>query len=147
MDDRILFLSVAECYARQSTCLRRNYGAVIVDPVRRVQVSAGFNGACKGLPHCTECLRIKLKIPHNSDYQKCLSVHAEQNALVQAEQSVRNCYVYIYGIDKEVQEVIQDPKPCFFCTKLMLNAGISKVITLTNIYDPNELYWEYINSF
>jgi dCMP deaminase len=147
MNDLQLFLGIAEEYARQSTCIRRKYGAVIVDPITRHQISGGFNGNPKGMQHCNElnnCIRQQLNIPQGKQYEACFSIHGEMNALLQAGSRARNCILYLYGYDIELQREII-PKPCFLCTKLMINAGISKVITSSVVWDPNELYLSYIS--
>lgn len=147
MDDRQFFLEVAEACARQSTCLRRHYGAVIVNPTDRTIISTGYNGSPRGKPHCTDsgtCIRQKLNIPMGEQYQWCCSNHGEMNAIIQSKQSVKDCVLYLYGWDVELNRSII-PKPCFMCTKLMLNSGIYKVYTGQNVIDINDLYDSYIS--
>jgi len=147
MNDSQFFLEVAEACARQSTCLRRRYGAVIVDSHRHI-LSTGYNGVPTGKIHCDvygKCLRDELNIPQGSDYLLCKSNHGEANALIQAGRLSYGCVMYLYGWDvKGMREII--PRPCFQCTKLLINAGIEKVITRYTIFDPHELYESYVSS-
>ena len=147
MNDLQFFLEVAEAAARQSTCLRRKQGAVIVDQNRHI-ISTGFNGVPRGMPHCDEigtCLRNVLEIPRGERYEVCCSIHGEMNALLQAGRNANGCVLYLYCWDVEgAREII--PKPCFLCTKMMINSGIEKVITRQVIYDPIDLYHSYATS-
>jgi len=144
MNDIQFFLEVAEAAARQSTCLRRHYGSVIVDSRRHI-ISTGYNANCVGMPHCDvtgECPRNSLGIEQYSDYTLCFSVHSEENALIQAGRQANGCILYLYGYDVVGKKEII-PKPCFMCTKLLLNAGIKKVITRHAIYEPFDLFNSY----
>lgn len=123
------FLDLAERCAKEGSCTRRNYGAIIVDKEGTI-VSTGYSGAPKGMRHCEEygvCWREKNNIPSGSNYNKCRSVHAEMNAIIQAGRLARGSTIYISGIDaKTGDQVISDP--CFLCSKMILNAGIEKII-------------------
>jgi len=124
-----LFLDLAERCARQGTCLRRNYGVVIVD-IDNTVVSTGYTGAPTGMKDCLEsrnCWRENNNIQSGTQYEKCKSVHAEQNALIQAGKKSRSSVLYLSGIDGKTGNVV-DSMPCFLCAKMILNAGISKVI-------------------
>ena len=79
------YLGIAEQVAKRSTCLRRQYGAVIVknDEI----ISTGYNGAPRGMTNCCdsgECWRKANGIPHGTQYEACVAVHAEQNAISSA---------------------------------------------------------------
>ena len=79
------YLSIAAQVARRSTCLRRQYGAVIVN--HDEIVATGYNGAPRGEPNCCdvgECYREAHGIPHGEQYEKCVAVHAECNAIISA---------------------------------------------------------------
>lgn len=146
MNDLQFFLEVAEACARQSTCLRRHYGAVVVNPKYRTIVSSGFNGAPRGKPHCDDtgfCVRVKLGVPMGEQYQWCNSNHAELNAVLQSGQHLDNCVLYLYGWDVELNSEII-PKPCFMCNKMLLNAGIDKVYTRYHIFNMHDLYEAYM---
>ncbi len=123
------FMEMAELVAKRSTCIRRNVGAVVVQD-RRI-VATGYNGAPKGLAHCSEiggCLRQKLGIPSGERHEMCRALHAEQNAIIQAAtsgQSVEGATIYITH------------QPCVICAKMIINAGIEKIIVKEGY--PDEL--------
>ncbi len=124
------YLNIAKEVAQRSTCFRVKIGAVIVrgDQI----VSTGYVGAPRKTKDCFErgdCLRDTLKIPHGQRYELCRSVHAEQNALINAARagvSIFEGNMYIYGEDKEGKMI--DVLPCFICKKMIINSGIEKVI-------------------
>jgi deoxycytidylate deaminase len=74
----------------------------------------------------------------------CRSSHAEQNAMIKAGNRAYGCTLYLVGWDAKTNKRIV-PKPCFLCTKMMINAGIEKVVTHYAIYDPVELYNDYLS--
>lgn len=124
------FLDLALRCAGQGTCRRRNYGAVIVDTYRHI-ISTGYTGAASGCSHCNEgvfCWREVNNIPSGSNYEKCRSVHAETNALIQAGNAARGCEMYLAGLDRDGKE-LGDCRPCYMCAKSLLNAGIVTVVT------------------
>jgi dCMP deaminase len=113
-------MEMAMITAKRSTCLRRQVGAVIVQD--RHIMAAGYNGAPKGLAHCAErggCLREQMGVPSGERHELCLALHAEQNAIVQAAslgQSINGATMYITH------------QPCMICAKMIINAGIKKII-------------------
>lgn len=120
------FLNLATAVAARADCRRRKVGAVIVDSGHRV-VSTGYNGAPAGDPGCLagHCPRGLLSYADKAaftDYDsgpgKCISLHAEANALLYAGREVRGCTAYL-----------TDP-PCPTCLKLLRGAGIERVVTL-----------------
>ena len=114
------FMQMAELTAQRSTCLRRQVGAIIVK--EKHIIATGYNGAPKGLPHCEElggCLRVKLEIPSGERHELCRALHAEQNAIIQAAtlgQSIEGATIYITH------------QPCIICAKMIINAGISRIV-------------------
>lgn len=114
------FMQMAELTAQRSTCLRRQVGAIIVK--EKHIIATGYNGAPKGLPHCEElggCLREKLEIPSGERHELCRALHAEQNAIIQAAtlgQSIEGATIYITH------------QPCIICAKMIINAGISRIV-------------------
>lgn len=122
------YLSIAEQAAKRSTCLRRQYGAVIVknDEI----ISTGYNGAPRGVENCCdkgECWREANDIPHGTQYEACVAVHAEQNAIISASrQEMLGATLYLAGFENG--EKIDYPKPCVICKRMIMNAGIDKVI-------------------
>lgn len=114
------FMQMAELTARRSTCLRRSVGAVIVQ--ERHVIATGYNGAPRGIKHCDErggCLREKLNVPSGQRHELCMALHAEQNAIIQAAtlgQSIEGATIYVTH------------QPCIICAKMIINAGISRII-------------------
>ena len=113
-------MEMAELTAQRSTCLRRHVGAVIVKD--RHIIATGYNGAPKGLAHCTEmgeCMREKMGIPSGERHELCRALHAEQNAIIQAAtlgQSIEDGSIYITH------------QPCVICSKMIVNAGIKRIV-------------------
>lgn len=115
-----VFMEIAYTWAKRATCLRRRVGAVIAKDGQ--QLTAGYNGAPRGVPHCAEvggCLRAKLGIPSGERHEICRGTHAEQNAITQAAK---------FGINIEGGTLYCNTFPCVICTKMILNAGITKVV-------------------
>ena len=125
------YLGIAKEVARRSTCFRRSIGAIIIrdDQI----ISTGYVGAprkTKSSHEHGECLRDKLNIPHGQRYELCRSVHAEQNAIINAARagvSLLGGDMYIYGSIYGKNEMI-DAFPCFICKKMLINAGLNRVI-------------------
>jgi len=120
------FMKIAQLVAERSTCIRRKVGAVIVRD--KHILTTGYNGAPKGLPHCTDvgCLREELGIPSGERVEICRGIHAEQNALVQAAR---------FGISLEGGTLYSSTQPCVTCAKLLINAGIVKILYLEGYAD------------
>ena len=123
------YLSIAAEVAKRSTCLRRQYGAVIVN--HDEIVATGYNGAPRGDANCCdvgECWREKNNIPHGEQYEKCVAVHAECNAIISASRKeMLGSTLYLYGFEG-LDHPMEDPVPCMICTRLIKNAGIAKVV-------------------
>ncbi|MDD3400690.1 MAG: deaminase [Eubacteriales bacterium] len=121
------YLSIAAEVAKRSTCLRRQYGAVIVknDEI----VATGYNGAPRGDANCCdvgECWRDVNHIPHGEQYEKCVAVHAECNAIISASRNeMLGSSLYLYGFENG--EPMDGPLPCLICSRLIKNAGIAMV--------------------
>ena len=124
------YLEFAKAAAIRGTCLRRNYGAVIVknDEI----VSTGYTGAPRGRYNCNEigrCVRMEKGIPSGQRYEMCRSVHAEMNAIISASRDkMIGATLYLYGWDVEHNCEKMDPVPCSLCERMIINAGISQVI-------------------
>ncbi len=121
-------MSIARQVASRSTCLRRNVGCVVV--LGKRIVSTGYNGAPSGIRHCNEagCLRESEGIPSGERHELCRGLHAEQNAIIQAA---------LYGVALEGGTLYCTHRPCALCTKMIINAGIKRVIFLEGY--PDEL--------
>ncbi|NAS89481.1 cytidine deaminase [ANME-1 cluster archaeon AG-394-G21] len=119
------WMKIVNDVATRSTCLRRQIGALVVKD--NVIVSTGYNGAPKGFPHCLDvgCRRDKLNIASGERHEECVGVHAEQNALLQAGRDAESATLYVNAY------------PCKICAKLIINAGIIKVV-ITGDYSDKE---------
>lgn len=114
------FLVIAKLVATRSTCIRAQHGAVIVRD--KTILSTGYNGAPRGLPHCNEqglCYREQQGILPGTQYERCKSVHAEQNAIAQAARE---------GMRVNGSEIYVTDLPCGICAKMIVNAGIQTVV-------------------
>jgi len=128
------FLKIAMDVAERGTCKRRVYGAVIVDQDKRI-ISTGYCGNPHGTQNCCEipgpCFREVLNIPSGKNYDSCHSIHAEENAIMNAGRDrVKGCNLYISGKLLSTGEEVEG-KPCQKCMERIVNAGIEKVITKT----------------
>ncbi len=127
------YLNIAKKVGERATCFRNKGGAIIVK--EDVILATGYIGAPRKTKDClerNECLRDKLKIPHGRHYEICRSVHAEQNCFLNATRSgtsVLDGDMYIWATDREGNLV--DSFPCFICKKMIINAGIKRVISAT----------------
>lgn len=125
------YLNIAKEVAQRGTCLRRKFGAVIVKEDQII--STGYVGAPRGTKNCCDigrCPREEAKIPSGERYELCRSVHAEQNAIINAARagvSILNGTMYIYGEDTKTGEVAE-PKPCKLCRRYIINAGLERVV-------------------
>ena len=113
------FMGIARLVSTRSTCLRRQVGAVIVRD-RRI-LTTGYNGPPKGIAHCdvVGCLREQMGIPSGQRLDICRGVHAEQNAIIQAA---------LHGVSTEGAMIYVTHQPCFTCAKMIINAGIVRVV-------------------
>ena len=127
------YLNIAKAVAARSTCLRRQYGAVIVsgDEI----IATGYNGSPRGELNCCdvgECYCEKHSSPvderaakHGGQYGACVAVHAEQNAIISAaRRDMQGATLYLACLDESI-----DPAPCNYCDRMIKNAGIIKVVT------------------
>ena len=124
------YLDIAQTVATRGTCLRRKYGAIIVK--NDVIVSTGYAGAPRGRKNCSDlgyCMRKSLGIPRGERYEMCRSVHAEQNAIIAASrEQMLDSTLYLVGINCPDSELVSDACCCQMCKRLIINAGISRVI-------------------
>lgn len=127
------YLGLAKAVCKRSTCTKVEIGAVVIrgDQV----VSTGYCGAPRGTKSSQEhnfCLRRQLGIPSGQRYEICRSVHAEQNAIINAARSGTSLMggdMYIYGkIEGDDSTEVLDAFPCFICKKMLINCGLKRVI-------------------
>ena len=124
------YLDLAEMVSQRSTCLRRHYGAVIVN-VDQV-ISTGYSGAPRGRKNCCDlgfCMREKLNVPRGERYELCRSVHAEMNAVINASrEQMIGATMYLVGLECSDGSYVKNSTSCALCKRMILNAGITHVI-------------------
>jgi len=120
------FMSIAQLVATRSTCVRRSVGAVLVKDKRIL--ATGFNGAPTGIRHCEEtgCLRERLGVKAGERHELCRGLHAEQNVIIQAA---------YYGVSTKGTTLYSTHKPCIICSKMLINAGVEKIVYLEGYPD------------
>ncbi|MDE7211096.1 MAG: cytidine/deoxycytidylate deaminase family protein [Lachnospiraceae bacterium] len=132
------YLDIAETVSKRSTCLRRIYGAVIVN--NDEIISTGYVGAPRGRKNCSDlnyCLREKMEIPRGERYELCRSVHAEANAIISASrEKMLGATLYLVGFEMPDFTYIADSNSCAMCKRMIINAGIDRVV----IRDTQEDY-------
>lgn len=113
------FMEITKVVAKRATCVKRSVGAIIVKEKR--VLSTGYNGAPKGLAHCevVGCIRKEMNIPSGQRHELCRGLHAEQNAIIQAAWD---------GVKIEGSTLYCTHQPCVICVKMMINAGIKRVV-------------------
>lgn len=119
-------MDIARLVARRSTCLRRQVGAVLVK--EKNILATGYNGTPSGITHCAEvgCLRQKLGVPSGERHELCRGLHAEQNAIIQAAK---------HGVNIAGSTLYCTNSPCSICSKMLINAGIARIIYLEGYPD------------
>ena len=128
------YLDIAETVLERGTCLRRNYGAIIVknDQI----ISTGYVGAPRGRKNCIDmkyCVRQSMNVPRGERYELCRSVHAEQNAIIHARrEDMIGSTIYLVGKDAVSGEYVEKASPCALCKRMIINAGITTVIIRNN---------------
>lgn len=124
------YLDIAETVVERGTCLRRNFGAIIVknDEI----ISTGYVGAPRGRKNCCGlgyCTREKLNIPRGERYELCRSVHAEQNAIISASRKdMIDSTLYLVGINYKDHSYVENANSCALCKRMIINSGIKEVI-------------------
>lgn len=123
----VYFMRIALLVRERSTCFHRKVGAVIVKENRIL--ATGYNQPPSGFPHCDQigCIRDELGIKTGENQEVCYGLHAEQNALMQAAR---------FGIATEGATMYVTHKPCSVCARLIINAGIKRVVYLRDYPDP-----------
>ena len=130
IDKENYYLNIAQTVAGRSTCLRRCYGAILVksDEI----ISTGYNGAPRGRRNCVDlnyCTREALNIPSGERYELCRSVHAEANAIISAaRRDTLGATLYMVCVAPETGALIPGSTSCSMCRRLIINAGIRRVV-------------------
>ncbi|MFA4967469.1 MAG: dCMP deaminase family protein [Candidatus Margulisiibacteriota bacterium] len=113
------FMQITRDVAERAICVKRKVGAIIVKDNHLL--STGYNGAPKGFEHCTEktCIRKIMSVPSGQRHELCRGLHAEQNAIIQAA---------VHGVKIDGGTMYCNYQPCVICVKMMINAGIKKLV-------------------
>ncbi|MEX1307329.1 MAG: cytidine/deoxycytidylate deaminase family protein [Eubacteriales bacterium] len=116
------FMQLTETIATWSSCFKENrsVGAIIVKNKRIL--TTGYNGAPAGIESCKdrgECIRINQGIESGTRHEICYAIHAEQNAIIQAAK---------LGLSIDGATLYCTHQPCVICTKMIINAGIERVV-------------------
>lgn len=120
---REYYLQLARCVASRSTCLHKQYGAIIVKDGEIV--SSASNGAMNGEASCYDAGACKKR----QNDGKCVAVHAEQNALILgSREEMKGATLYLYGMENGRTITA---KPCDICNRMIRNAGIRQVVIST----------------
>jgi dCMP deaminase len=114
------FMDISLQVAKRSTCDRLRVGAIIVKD-RRI-LTTGYNGAPAGLPHCDEVGHLMI------DGHCVRTLHAEQNAIIQAA---------LHGVSVQGSTLYVTHQPCLTCAKMIINAGIRRVVYGGHYPDEN----------
>lgn len=120
------YMNYARNISKKANCIKGQVGAIIVK--RNKIIAEGVNSVPNGIKPCTEesCLRKKLKLKSGEHQELCFVVHAEQNALLDAlekKKNIKNSTLYV------------TKQPCIICTKMLINAGIKKILYLEDYPD------------
>ena len=134
------YLDIAQSVLERGTCIRRNFGAIIVknDEI----ISTGYVGSPRGRKNCCDlgtCRREELNIPQGERYELCRSVHAEANAIISASRNAMlGSDLFLCCCDAKTGCLVPGTMPCSMCKRLIINAGIEKVY----VRDTSEEYRE-----
>jgi len=114
------FMELVKTVGKRGTCDRGRSGAIIVKNKRIL--TTGYVGSPAGMPHCDEVGHLIHDVINADGTQSkhCIrTVHAEQNAIVQAA---------LHGVSTQGATIYTKFEPCFICAKLIVNSGIKKVV-------------------
>ena len=143
-DKENYYLDIAETVLERGTCLRRNYGSIIVknDEI----ISTGYTGAPRGRKNCIDlnsCIWEELNVPRGTHYELCRSVHSEANAIISASRrDMLGATLYLVGKDAKTKAYVEDANSCSMCKRLIINSGIEKVIIRDSKEKFREIYVE-----
>lgn len=124
------YLDIAEAAITRGTCLRRNFGAIIVknDQI----ISTGYSGAPRGRQNCCdrgECIRERLNLKRGERYELCRSVHAEANCIISASRNdMLGSTLFLVGKEAVGDGYVKNANSCTMCQRMIINAGIEKVV-------------------
>jgi dCMP deaminase len=123
------YMTIAMAVRKKANCLGRRVGAVMVRENRIV--STGYNGTPEGVANCLDggCARCKDRTSYAQSvgYDVCICVHAELNALITAAR---------FGTAIEGAVFYSTLRPCFDCTKALLQAKVRTLYYIHNWQHP-----------
>jgi dCMP deaminase len=126
------YLNIAKEVSMRATCLRRRFGAVIVQEDQII--STGYNGPPRATKNCIDvgfCARELLNIKQGEKYEICRGVHAEQNAIIHASRlDMLRATLFLVGVDAKSKAIVSNTEPCKICKRMIINAGIESVKVL-----------------
>jgi dCMP deaminase len=150
IDKANYYLDIAESVLERDTCLKRRQGAIIVS--RDEIIATGYAGAPRGRKNCCDigrCARMEQNIPAGTRYEMCRSVHAEQNAIISARRAdMIGSTMYLVRKETNSGEYVPNSEPCSICKRLIINAGIEKVVIRRDKtkYDIIDVQKDYIEN-
>ncbi len=128
-DKHNYYLDIAETVLERGTCLRRNYGAIILknDEI----IATGYTGSPRGRANCSDlgyCIRKTMNIPRGSQYEICRSVHAEANCIISASRrDMIGSSLYLVGKEKDTNKLVHNANSCTMCKRMIINAGVEEI--------------------
>lgn len=144
IDKENYYLDIAETVAERGTCIRRNYGAIIVNNDQIV--STGYVGAPRGRKNCIDlgtCVREKMNVKRGTRYELCRSVHAEANAIIHApRERMIGATMYLVGKEYGTGEYVEGANSCAMCKRMIINAGIKRVVVRNSKSSFTAIYVE-----
>ena len=144
IDKTNYYLDIAETVLERGTCIRRNYGAIIVNNDQIV--STGYVGAPRGRKNCIDlgtCIREKMNVQRGTRYELCRSVHAEANAIIHApREQMIGATMYLVGKEYGTGKYVEGANSCAMCKRMIINAGIKRVVVRNNKDEFTAIYVE-----
>ena len=144
IDKENYYLDIAETVLERGTCIRRNYGAIIVNNDQIV--STGYVGAPRGRKNCSDlgtCIREQMNVQRGTRYELCRSVHAEANAIIHApREQMIGATLYLVGKEFDSGNYVENANSCAMCKRMIINAGIKRVVIRNSKEDFTAIYVE-----
>ena len=131
IDKITYYLDIAETVSKRSTCLKRQYGAIIVK--NSEIISTGYNGAPRGITNCIDEKKCNREFcARGTGYENCIAVHAEMNAIISSSRrDMLDSSLFLVGLETD-GSYVNNGEPCSICKKIIVNAGIKYVYVRIN---------------
>ncbi|KAI9486951.1 MAG: cytidine deaminase-like protein [Benjaminiella poitrasii] len=115
------FMQLSDLAARRSNCMKRRVGCILVKDSR--VIATGYNGTPRGLRNCNEggCGRCNDGEPCGVGLDRCLCMHAEENALLEAGRG--NSVTLDNGV-----VLYCNTCPCLGCAIKIIQQGVKEVV-------------------